>query len=143
MQLKDLKKKGALVTGALVKKELTWTRIDPESGEEKSDTFSVFVVKQLSIASYDAIFGLSSQDTSRSTVAAIVAECIRLGDEGEEKINYADASRLEPSLAILFATAAREVHEALKKARDEKAGNSQPPTSSGTNSSSPASEAEQ
>lgn len=140
MHLKDLKNKGALVTGALVKKELTWTRVDPESGEELSDTFSVFVVKRMSISAYEMIM---DKTANNDAMAAAISQCIRLGEEGEEKISFGDARKLDPSLAFLFAGAVNEVHAELKKAREERAGNSQPPTSSGTSSSSPASEAEQ
>lgn len=142
MHLKDLRKKGALVSGALVKKEITWTRTNPETGEEQEDTFSVFVVKRMSTASFDRVFGMASNDSDRSQLAAIIAECIRLGEEGEERIPYSEACTLEPSLAILFANTAREVQDDLRKAREERLGNSQPPTSSGTSSSSPVSEAE-
>lgn len=141
MKLKDLRKKGALVTGALVKKEITWEHFDQETGEALKDTFSIFVIKRMSAASYDRMSSAFTRG-DMSSLAAIIAESVRLGDEGEEKISYAEACILEPSLALLFATAAGEVAKEAKERREEAAKNSRPPMSSGTSSSSPASEAE-
>jgi len=41
MNLQQLKAKGGIVDGALVKKEVTWVHADPATGKDVTDKFSV------------------------------------------------------------------------------------------------------
>lgn len=104
MKLSDLK--GAVVSSELVEKEIVWTR--DVDGEEVTDTFTVFV-KRPSFGDVERIF-VGGDDKSRS--AAMIAACIRMGDQGEEALTYDQAYQLTPSLAKLLSDAVREVTDA-------------------------------
>lgn len=108
MKLKDLKRRGAIITGDLVKKSVTWTHADEATGDEVDDQFDIYVVKRLTFGAFDRIWG---QALDQSKAALLIAECVRLGDEGEERLSYDDAYRLHPGLATVFMEAVKQVHE--------------------------------
>lgn len=111
MNLKQLKEKGGFVAALPVAKEITWKHQD-ESGEEVTDVFTVHILKQ-SFGSIERLF-IGPDDRSKS--AAFIAECIRLGENGEEKMSYEDAYQLDPSLAGALVAAANEVNGTGNKA---------------------------
>lgn len=121
MNLKELKERGGFVSSALVKKEIVWKHA-AESGEEHTDTFTVFVRRQ-SFGSVERVF-FGQADQSKA--ATLISESLRLGD-GKERLSYEDAFQLDPSLAALFIAAINEVNGVGEQK------NSPPPTNSGTN----------
>lgn len=106
MDLKQLKAKGGFVPSVPVAKEVTWVHQDEATGEEVTDTFTVFVVKQ-SFGSIERLF-LGGDDRSKSS--AFISECIRFGDDGKERMSYEDAYQLAPGLAAVLVAAANEVN---------------------------------
>lgn len=130
MKLDELRARGGLIDPTLVKKNVLWNKVD-EDGEIDAVNFDVFVRKNsfglLDLANQEARNG-------RSRSATVIANGIRLGENGEEEMTYEDAYNLEPSLSVVLFNAFMEVN----KPRTAEEKNSQPPTSSGTNSSSQA-----
>lgn len=112
MDLKQLKAKGGFVAAVPVPKEVTWKHHDEETGEETTDVFTVHILKQ-SFGSIERLF-LGADDRSKS--AAFIAECIRLGDGGKERMTYEDAYQLDPGLAAVLVAAANEVNGTGKSA---------------------------
>jgi hypothetical protein len=113
MKLKDLKKRGAFVQGGPVEKELRWKHLDPESGEEVEDVFTI-AVKRQSFGDMERVVKVDPDDPERSRNAAMISESILLGDDegGEfnERMSYAEAYSLAPGLARLFIDAILEVN---------------------------------
>src|SRR5690625_736760 len=104
MNLKELREKGALVADDLIKREITWThRVD---GEEMVDTFSVFVRK----ASFGLVDRLVNDESIKSQATELIVECIRLGDDGSEKLTRKDVQALDPFLAHEMVMAVRSVN---------------------------------
>lgn len=104
MNLKELREKGALVTNDLVKREVSWThRVDDE---DVTDTFTVFVRK----ASFGFIDRLYNDDDIKSQATELIVECIRLGDDGSEKLTRKDVQALDPFLANELVLAVRDVN---------------------------------
>ena len=46
MNLKQLKAKGGIVDGQLVKKEISWTHLDSKTGKQVTDTFTLHIRRQ-------------------------------------------------------------------------------------------------
>jgi hypothetical protein len=111
MKLQDLKQKGAIVAPGLTPKEITWTRKDPVTNEELTDTFTVFVVRQ-SFGIISEIMRGDQANEGYSKTAALIASCIRLGDDGTEVMEYDEAYQLQPSLAWEFLGVINEVNKA-------------------------------
>jgi hypothetical protein len=123
MKLHELKQKGAIVDMAMVKKDVEWVHKDDASGEKVTDKFSVFVIRT-PFGVIESIMQNKEDGFSRS--AALIAQCVRFGDEGEESMEYAEAFQLQPSLA----TALLEVVNAVNRGEIK---NSKPTPSDGTN----------
>lgn len=107
MDLKRLRERGGIVPSAPVKTEVSWTH-DLE-GQEVTDTFTVYVVKH-SFGAVERIFALNSKHPERSHTAAFIAESIRLGEDGSERLSYEDAFQLETGLARAFMDAINAVN---------------------------------
>jgi len=123
--LAQLKAAGGIVSRAPIKKTLTWLHKN-EEGEEVSDTFDAYIVKQ----SFGSLADLY-KDTSREQLAVAISKALQLeNDKGKlESMTYEDAYQLEPTLAHVILDAIRDVNGGEAK-------NSQPPTNSSANSSS-------
>ena len=106
MNLKELRAKGAFVSAHPVKKSVTW-----KTSEGEDVAFDVYV-KKLSFGDYERLFLSESDDRSR--MARVLAETVKLGDEGKEDLSYEDAYQLEPSLARALIDAVNGVNAAPK-----------------------------
>lgn len=124
MDLKTLKAKGGVISRGLVAKSVTWSHVDPQSGEQTEDTFEIHIVKH----SFGSIERLYPNGSDRARGAEFIAQSVKLGDSGKESISYDEAYQLDPGLAMVFITAINEVNGTGGAAK-----NSQPPTSSGVN----------
>lgn len=130
MDLKQLKAVGGLITtDNLTKVKKTWTNPDGEDIElefyVRRQTF--YDVENLYISGNQAAQAKDQKDR-RSTSAQLISQCLRLGKNGEQVMEYADACLLEPSLAMLFVNAIHEVQVQKKTHRQKR-------KSSGTSSS--------
>lgn len=122
MKLSELKAKGGFVSAGLVKRSVTWERrVD---GEDKSDTFDVFVKRQ----SFGVVESIWSTPEGKSRSAEYISQCVFLGAKGDERLTHDDALALDPGLAAVLINAANAVNGTGKDAEK----NSPPPTSSGT-----------
>lgn len=110
MKLSELKSKGGFVAGAPVAKEVTWKR-KGDAGEDVEDTFTVHIIKQ-SFGTIEAIW--SGKDDKSSKAADYIAQSVRLGDDGKERMSYQDAYQLDPGLAAVLIAAVNEVNGASK-----------------------------
>lgn len=110
MDLKQLKARGAFVPKAPIPCEVEWTHADPETGEEVTDKFTVYVKKQ----SFGSIERLFMGEDDRSKSAAFIAQCIRLGDGGKDEMTYEDAFQLDAGLAAALVKAINEVNSTGK-----------------------------
>lgn len=109
MDLKQLKQRGAFVPVAPVARQVEWTHIDPDTGEEVTDQFTVHI-RRRSYGSIERIMAASMADEDRSRSAMFISDSILLGDGGKERISYEDAYQLEPSLAAVLVEAINEVN---------------------------------
>lgn len=127
MDTKQLRAKGAFIATDMEPVEVSWTHADPESGEEMTDTFTVFV-RRLSAGWLDRVFARTRVGgPGISRTAALISEGIGFGEGGAERLTYEEAFQLDFDLANELANAFNKVNTggAVKK--------SLPPTSSGTN----------
>lgn len=105
INLKDLiSKASVLTTDALVKRSVVWEQKDSE-GNEVTDTFDVFIVRDVSFAASDRIYLGDPNAPDSSRHARMISERIRLGDNGDEKLSFEDASNLKSSLGWALARA--------------------------------------
>ncbi|OFE11379.1 hypothetical protein PHACT_12540 [Pseudohongiella acticola] len=113
MNVEQLIASGAVRPTELIKKEITWARIDESSGDELVDVFDVHV-RRLAYIDQERMLRMafrSSRDASDddedavqpaqhdSTTAALICVAIRLGDDASEELTYDQARQLEPNLA--------------------------------------------
>lgn len=112
MNLKELKARGGFISPIPVKRDVEWKHIDPTSGEEVTDKFSVFVKRQ----SFGAIERLFVANDDRSKSATFISECILLGDDAKDRMTYEDAYQLDPGLAAVLVKAINEVNQTDKGA---------------------------
>lgn len=112
MDIKQLKARGGIVTSPPVPVEVTWTHKDPETGELVTDTFTVHVLRK-SVGWMDRAIRMSSRDVPNSSrTAAIIAEGIRFGVDGTERLSYEDAVLLDYDLASALIDAFTQVNKA-------------------------------
>lgn len=127
MKIKDLRAKGAIIKASLVPTEVTWIHEDEATGEEQVDTFTVHV-RRMSVGWFDrALTAHAGGEHSRS--AALIAECVLLGDNGEEHFTYEEAHQLDVGLANALLGAIQKVN---RRGPDDGPKASAPETSSGT-----------
>jgi hypothetical protein len=116
MDLKQLQASGAFIESPPEPQEVTWVHLDKETGEEKTETFQVFV-KRLSVALMDRIItppdspkGKKAVPFSRSS--ALIAAGVLLGDGkgGFQEIPYNMARVMEYSLAEAMLLAFNKVN---------------------------------
>lgn len=112
MNLKQLKEQGGFVDDKPAKEHVTWTR-----GDGEKISFDVHVVRQ----PFGVVDEVLKTSDGRSQSARMISNCIRLGDDGKERLTYDDAFGLDPTLAFCLIAAINRVN--AKK--------STPPTSSG------------
>lgn len=93
MNLNELRAAGGFIESALVRKEITWTRVPAGRKKAVSDTFQVFV-RRNSFGAVERLFSAEGDQQSRN--ARYLAECIRLGETGEESLTYEQAYDLYP-----------------------------------------------
>lgn len=107
MNLNELRAAGGFIESALVRKEITWTRVPAGRKKAVSDTFQVFV-RRNSFGAVERLFSAEGDQQSRN--ARYLAECIRLGETGEESLTYEQAYDLDPALGFLLLQAVGEVN---------------------------------
>lgn len=116
MNLQQLKKKGGVVTDALVKKEVVWKHLG-ENGEEIVDKFKIHV-RRHTFGNMESMFAGGEAEISKN--ARYLSASVMLGDKGTEELPFADAVNLDPALGFVLLTAVNEVNHPVK--------NSAPPT---------------
>lgn len=116
MDLKQLKAIGAFANSTLIPFTKSWTT--PE-GEEIE--FSFFVVRR-SFGQAEEFYKMSQEKRTISASATLIAETIRLGDKGQERLSYDQAYGLEPSLASVFFDAITEASTPKKASSAENSG---------------------
>jgi hypothetical protein len=116
MDLKQLQATGAFIESPPEPQEVTWVHLDKATGEEKTETFQVFV-KKLSVALMDRIItppetpkGKKSVPFSRSS--ALIAAGVLLGDDkgGFQEIPYSMARVMDYALAEAMLLAFNKVN---------------------------------
>lgn len=107
MNLNELRAAGGFIESALVRKEITWTRVPAGRKKAVSDTFQVFV-RRNSFGAVERLFSAEGDQQSRN--ARYLAECIRLGETGEESLTYEQAYDLDPALGFLLLQAVGEAN---------------------------------
>lgn len=107
--VKDLIDMGAFIPEGLVKKEIKFS-LDKDDGDDISVTIHI---RRLSIGAHEKIWE-SGQDGSSKT-AKLLAAAVRLGENGEESMTYAQAYSLHPRLALAMSKAITEVNGGDRK----------------------------
>ena len=100
MKLADFKKIGGIVTREPVKKHIVWPR------EDGDIDFDVFIIRH----SYGMIEQIMDGEDDKSRSAHYIAECVRFGEAGNEKMTYDEAFSLDPKVAGLLVVAINEVN---------------------------------
>lgn len=109
--LNDLKQLGAfIVVDDLVQKEIKFKLTD--DSEELS---CIIHIRRLSIGVHEAIWGDGAEGSKGSKTARLLSEAIRLGENGEEKMSYAEAFSLHPRIALAMSTAISDVNGGDRK----------------------------
>lgn len=106
--LKDLRRLGGFISDELVKREISF-RLTDDSEELTATIF----VRRLSIGIHEAIWAGDKPDVSKT--AKLLAETIRLGENGEEKMSYEEAFSLHPRIALAMSTAISDVNGGERK----------------------------
>lgn len=101
--LKEILDYGSVNTD-LVKKTVTWT----SSTDKVERTADVFIVSNVSFASADRIYSISSKDETFTQMVRAVTERIRLGETGTEALTKEQAAGLDPALGIALLHAVLE-----------------------------------
>lgn len=112
MDLKQLKAAGGLVSNLPTPVKRTWETPNGESLE-----IEFFVLRQSFGQAERLYLATSEERKDRSRTSELIAEVIRLGKDGSEKMSYEDAYMLEPSLAKVFLDAITETQLQSKKAK--------------------------
>ena len=125
LKLDELEKKGAFPAERLIKRTVSWEHVD-ENGEEITDTFDIFV-KCLSVSEFESF--QAEENKGKNFTAFMISECLRLGDKGEEVIEYEKARQLDGTLANCLFTDIMSVmgmgsKEAKKSSPAKKSGTS-------------------
>lgn len=103
--MKELRALGAFVSDKPVQKEIKFTL----EGEELSATI---FIKRIAIDEYEALF-VRPDINEPSRMAKTISEAVTLSD-GKERITFADAKRLHPSIAAAMLEAFNEVNVTKK-----------------------------
>lgn len=98
----DWQAAGWLVSDTPVKRSVTFA----VNGEDL--TADVWV-RQLSIGEHERIFTGTGQE-GKSRAAIMISECIRLGDEGTERLSQEHAYQLHPAIANALVAVIVEVN---------------------------------
>lgn len=116
MDLKQLQATGAFIEAPPQPQEVTWVHLDKETGEEKTETFTVFV-KKLSVALMDRIItppetpkGKKAIPFSRSSALISAGVLLSDGKGGFQEIPYSMARVMEYSLAEAMLNAFNKVN---------------------------------
>lgn len=114
MRLSDLQARGAFVDSAPVKRTIDWTHQDPQTGKVVTDKCDIFIVRPSfgMIEKFASANQGSPIDAKRS---AVIAACIRLGDDASEQMTYDQACTLDPALAAAMEAAIYESGAVVKK----------------------------
>ena len=108
--LSDLKQLGAFIqVDELVRREIKFRLTD-----EEDELTAVIHVRRLSIGIHEAIWA-DGPAASISKTARLLAEAIRLGESGEEKMSYEQAFSLHPRIALAMSTAISDVNGGERK----------------------------
>ncbi|PCR94904.1 hypothetical protein CP336_18870 [Pseudomonas fluorescens] len=120
MNLDDLKKKGGVIADAFVKKEVVWTRPDPDAPKSSkpkdkprmlTDKFTIHV-RRHAFGVMEAMFIGGEAQKYRN--ARYLAASVFLGPEGAEELPFEDAVNLDPGLGIALLHAVNEVNAPVK-----------------------------
>lgn len=95
LTLNDLEKKGAFPAERLVKKSVAWIHTD-EQGKELVDQFDIFI-KVPTVAEINSLY--SKENENKNYQSSMISTCLRLGDKGEERLDYEKAMQLDASLS--------------------------------------------
>lgn len=114
MDLTQLKAKGAFVTTDAALEPIVWTHRTPD-GTELTDTFDVHVLR----VSFGVLERAGKQENSAS---ALIAACVRFGEDGDEAMTYEEACALDPGLAAKLVEAVNRVNRVGDKEEDEDEG---------------------
>lgn len=137
MNLEQLTAAGGVRPAELVKREITWTRLHPESGDELTDVFDVHVRRlayidqeqMLALAYRQATLDDDEEDEKRqslkpSTTAALISVAVRFGPDADEQLTYEQARQLETNLARALLDAINAVNPVPVKKKARTRGNS-------------------
>jgi hypothetical protein len=120
MNLEQLKAKGGVITDAFVKKEVVWTRVDPDApkpikpkdkAKVITDKFNVHV-RRHAFGVMEAMF--IGGEAEKYKNARYLSASVFLGPEGEEELPFDDAVNLDPGLGIALLNAVNEVNAPVK-----------------------------
>lgn len=108
INLKQLNDLGAFVSEELVPREIKF-KLD-DDGEEVT---AQIMVRRLSIGHYESMWADIKEDTSKT--ARMLAESIRLGENGTEKMTYEQAYQLHAKIALAMSEAVAAVNGGERK----------------------------
>lgn len=120
MNLDDLKKKGGVVADAFVKKDVVWTRRDPDAPPPANakakpkmltDKFVVHI-RRHAFGVMESMF--NGGDDQKYRNARYLAASVFFGPEGEEELPFDDAVNLDPGLGVALLQAVNEVNSPVK-----------------------------
>ena len=114
MDLKTLREKGGFVPSVPEKREVSWTHA-ADDGTEVTDTFTVFI-RRMSCGVIDRINARIRAEMAKggdpvlAHRALVISEAVLLGEDGTERLTYAEADNLEPALSEVLTGAINAVN---------------------------------
>jgi hypothetical protein len=106
MNVTQLMGLGGFVSSEPDKVSVTWANVDATTGEDITNTFDVFVLR----TTFGNVEKMWTSGDDKSKSAILITECLRFGEDAQERLTYEQALSLQPGLAAALMEAYNSVN---------------------------------